>query len=156
MQYLAGKMEFPYAKPMDTTGVLVPGTLTRAYRFNYLQVPVVIKMKASLSERFNFFGKVGLGTGFRLDARAEDEFAYGSDEVYESESNIRDEISLVRASLILGIGAEYVLKGSTVLLLEFTFDNGFTDILNESNPAFPDDDQKAINSLMGLGVGIVF
>ena len=155
IQYLKGRLEYPYRRMIDADSSAI-GYLDRKYKLNYLQIPVVIKMKTNLSEKINFFGKVGMGTAFRLDAKAEDVFTYGDGEKIKENKNIKEDISLMRISLILGFGAEYIIKGSTAVIMEFTFDNGFVDVLTGKNPAMPDQNEQANLSFMELGIGIVF
>jgi len=155
IQYLKGRLEYPYRRMIDADSSAI-GYLNRKYKINYLQIPVTIKMKANLSEKFNFFGKVGIGTAFRLDAKAEDVFTYGDGEKIEENNNIKEDIALMRAPLILGLGAEYIIKGSTAVIMEFTFDNGFVDVLKGKNPAMPEENEQANLSFMEFGIGIVF
>ena len=153
--YLNGRMELPYAMDIGNDTIPVTGILNRKYKTQYIELPLVFKMKTELSEKIRLFGKVGLGTGFLLKAKAEDQFTY-EDGSKESKTDIKDEVNSVRSSLIIGGGIEYVFKGSTALLLDVTFNNGFTDILKGSNPANPQGDQKAFSNFVELSIGIVF
>lgn len=154
IQYLKGRLEYPYLQQVNPDSA-VTGILQRKYKLNYIQIPVCIKMKAGLSDKINFFGKVGFGAGFRIDAKASDTFTYDQ-HTSESESDIKKDISFFRGSLILGLGVEYVIKGSTAVIMGLNYDNGFIDVLKGSNPAFPGMEEKANLNFLELDIGIVF
>ena len=155
VRWLNGKLEMPYAMDMGNDTLPVFGTLNRKYKFKYIEVPLALKLKAELNEKLRFFGKVGLGTGFRLDTEAEDVFTYEGGTVDDS-GDITEETKLLRHSLILGGGIEYVIKGSTAIILDITYNDGFVNILNGGNPADPSIDNKATLKFVELNVGIVF
>jgi hypothetical protein len=154
VQYLYGKLRFPHTEIIE--GDTLSGNLTRKYNLQYIQVPIAFKMQAEVSEKLRLFGKIGLGTAFRLRAKAEDEFTPEGSGPIESKKDISEEIALIRESFLIGGGASITLSGSTALLLELTFDNGFVDILKGQNSMNPEIKQKSVLNLVELGVGIVF
>ena len=46
---------------------------------------------------------------------------------------VEDEVALLRASMIVGLGIEYNLSGKTALLLGATFNNGLFNVANNRN-----------------------
>ena len=155
VNYLGAEMSYPSAMDVDNDTIPAFGTLNRRYKLQYIEIPLVLRMKANINEQWNAFGKIGLGTGFNIRARGDDVFTYNQGEI-EKESDISEEVKLIRQSFIIGGGMEYVLKGSTALFLDITFNNGFIDILSGANIADPSIDQKATVSFLELSVGIVF
>ena len=153
--YLNGRMEMPYAKSVTGDSLLHTGTLNRTYKTKYIELPLVFKMRTNISEKVKLFGKIGLGTGFRLSSKAEDVFTWEGGEE-ESNSDITDDIQFIRSSLIIGGGVSYHFKGSTALVLDITFNNGFVDILSGTNPGVSDLDQKANSNFIELGIGMMF
>jgi hypothetical protein len=156
INFNGGKLEYPYQMVLTGDSVTTPGTLHRKYNLKYIQIPLCLKMKTDISEKFRLFGKIGLGTAFNLSAKATDEFIYEEGTESYSKKNIDDEIALMRESLIVGGGMEYILKGSTAIIIEFTYDNAFNNLLSGENPALTDSDPRAIYNFVELGVGIVF
>ncbi len=158
VNFTGGKLEYPWIENViaGSDTVSVRGQLHRQYNIKYIEIPLCMKMKAPISEKITIFGKIGLGTSFRLNAKANDDFIYDGGEVSDSKKNIDDEISLVRESLIVGGGIEMKIKGSTALIFDFTYDNAFTNMFNSDNPAVPDTNPKALNNFVELGAGIVF
>lgn len=152
IQSLRGKLEYPAIIGNES------GYLLRKYKLSYIQIPVTVKMKANLTDLFTFYGRVGFGAGFNIDGKARDIFTPDTGGAYaETEQNIQDEINLFRGSLILGLGGEYAIKGSTSLFVDIALDNGFIDILTgKENERDPELDHKAINSCLELSVGVIF
>jgi len=158
VDFLGGKMEYPSFKSIVTDGdtVNVNGQLHRQYNLKYIEIPLCLKMQTALSDKITIFGKIGLGTSFRLNAKANDDFIYEGGEVTESKKNIEDDIALLRESLIIGGGMELKIKGSTAVIIDFTYDNAFTNMLNGDATHLPGTDPKAVYNFVELGAGIVF
>lgn len=156
MSWNGGKLEYPYIMDIGNDTSATSGTLNRDYTLKYFQIPLCLKMQTEVSDKLRIFGKIGLGTSFLLDAKADDDFVYDGGEVSSDNKNIDDDISLMRESLIIGGGVEIILKGSTALIIDLTYDNGFNDILTSGNPATPMSDPKAFYNYVELGVGVVF
>jgi hypothetical protein len=154
VNFNGGKLEYPSA--WEINGSDVDGMLHRKYNLKYLQIPLNLKMQTELTEKITIFGKIGLGTAFRLDAKGTDEFFYEGGEVSGSQKNIEDEIALMRESLIIGGGVELRIKGSTAVIIDFTYDNAFNNIFSGDNPVQPDVKLKGVHNFVELGAGIVF
>ena len=154
VQYLYGKLNYPSREMIQ--GDTLTGTLLRYYKLQYIQIPLVWKMQANVSESVRLYGKIGLGTAFRLRAKADDTFTSSDGETNESSGDIAEDICLIRESFIIGGGVAFTLNGSTALIVDLTFDNGFVNILKGNNGLYPDIENKAVINLVELGVGIMF
>lgn len=158
MNFNGGKLEYPAIRDIvvnDDT-VSTAGQLHRKYNLKYIEIPLCLKMQTALSEKITIFAKIGLGTSFRLSAKATDDFVYDGGEVSYSKKNIDDDIALMRESLIVGGGIDLKIKGSTALIIDLTYDNAFNNMLTGDNPATPGTNPKAIHNFVELGAGIVF
>jgi opacity protein-like surface antigen len=138
------------------SGETLTGTLHRKYKLKYIQIPITLKMQTKEMGKFRIYGQIGLGTGFLIGAKADDEFIQNTGETTNTENDIYDDISFIRSSLILGAGVEYSLGGSTNLLAGFSFDNGFIDILKGQNTRNPTINNKGYVNYVSFIVGIVF
>lgn len=136
-------------------------------RLKYIQIPFTIKLKTNEIGYMKYFGQFGVGTAFNIDAVAEEEFTYpgGNGAIKNDDVDYKDEISLFRASLLMGIGAEYNVSGNTSIMFGINFDNGFLNILSEDIYAEDangngvgnrDESFKAINNSIILNFGILF
>ena len=152
--YLYSTLIYPHVEIIDTDTLI--GNLHRTYRLKYIEVPLTLRMKTKEFGKVRFYGQIGLSTGFLIGAKAKDSFRSSTKEDINSEDDIQNEIKAVREALILGIGMEYSLGGSTALTLGFTFDNGFTDVLKNQNKIDPDINNHAINNFLEISVGVIF
>lgn len=165
-----GKINYPDIQSVtaNTQTPLDTGGRTAAnIRLNYIQIPLIIKLKTNEIGYMKYFGQFGLAGAFNIDAVADTEFDYpgGSGTVNREDVDFLDEISLFRASLMMGIGAEYNLTGNTSLMFGITFDNGFLNILSEDNYAEDANGNgtggrnqsfKATNNSLILNFGVLF
>lgn len=177
-----GKINYPNVVSITTTvngaasSQEIGGRSTADVRMQYIQIPLTIKLKTNEIGYMKYFGQFGVGTAFNIDATADTEFRYSDPSgsavtISEDDVDFADQISLFRASLLMGIGAEYNLSGNTSLMFGITFDNGFLNILSEDGYAEDgtgfaktdnngnfnkNEDFKAINNSIILNVGVLF
>lgn len=156
VNYNGGNLEYPYYKDVNNDMIPEEGVLHRKYNLRYIEIPLCLKMKISLSEKINIFAKIGLGTSFRLRANGTDDFVYDGGEVSYSKKNIDDDIALIRESLIVGGGFELKFKGSWALIIDLTYDNAFNNMLTGNDQALAGTNPKAIQNFVELGAGILF
>ncbi len=154
INFNSGKMEYP--APFPIGGDTLPiGILSRTYNLKYIQIPLCLKMQSEISEKVKIFGKLGIGTAFLLDAGARDSYTYeGID--YHNSKDIKDEMTLMRESLMIGGGVEIVLKGSTSVIIDLTYDNGINNIIDAENLALPGEQPRAFHNYLELGAGVIF
>lgn len=136
------------------TGVLVShrggklslfDTLKTTYKFQYLDLPVLLKMRTGDIGYIKYYGTFGVIPGFRLSAKGEDSYGGATfDEV-----DINDQINLLNISLAIGGGIQYILSGTTRLVGGVEFNKGFSDLLKSDN-------QKATSSKLKLILGVMF
>jgi hypothetical protein len=148
-----GKLKYPQTLVYSDIPLYV--TLHRKYNLKSLEIPLVLKIKTNEFGKFRYFGKIGLGTSFRLSAKGKDEYTSGSVTMKET-NNIDSNVRLLRESLIVGAGAEYSLTEDMSAFVGITFDNGFTNILKGKNTVNTSVDQYAITNYFELNVGILF
>ena len=143
MLFNGGKLKFP-----DTYNG-EPGTMSRNYFLKYIEVPITLKMRTNSINGIKYFGRIGLGSAFKIGVKKEDEFTSSTGTTTKSPKITYDKASFLRESLIVGMGGEYELSGGPRLGLELTFNNGFTNILTESG-------QKATPNSFELAFSILF
>lgn len=137
----------------STTG---EGWRRREFMVKYFQIPTTLKLRTNQLGWFSYYGQIGLGTGFLLSARADDEFSY-DDGTFKKNANdnVYDDIIKIRLSLLLEAGVEYKIEGFSTLLFGIHFDNGFTNVLRNDNYYVADVDPFAINNSLALSLGIL-
>ena len=114
------------------------------YKIQYIEVPLTLKLKSNGSNMKRFYGQFGLGTGLKIGAKSS---GYRGTTDFKDE-NITKSVNAFRLSLIAGAGAEWTIDKSLALQTGLTFNNGFTDII--------DDGGDARSSYLALNLGIFF
>lgn len=153
--FLNGGLKVPHKIAPDSV-TSYEGTLTRKYKLKYIQIPVYLTMRTNQLGKFRIYGQIGFGGNFLIGAKADDEFNSGSYSQTSEDEDIYDDMTFMRAALILGAGAEMSLGGSTALTAGITFNNGFLDVLNGKNTLDPTLNNKALANFLSLDIGIVF
>lgn len=155
-EYLNFKMSYPDQVDTEIDTVKLQGIMHRKYKLQYIEVPLSIKLKTNQYGSVSYFGKLGLGTAFNIKAKAKDEFMPDEDKPNQnSEEIIKDDVTLMKESLIVGAGIEYAFDKSLVLLIELTFKNGLNNILKGQN-TISGDDQIAHLRYFQLNIGLIF
>jgi hypothetical protein len=130
----------------------------------YIEIPLTLKMKTNQIGNFIYFGQFGLAPGFNISSKADVHVArqalnnqgqqialpngYSSTSDVEGQ-DIKDDINNFNLSMVLALGLEYSLGGTTSVVGAITFNNGFTDVLDAG-------DKKAVSNTLGLTIGILF
>lgn len=166
--------------------------LERNYTLQYAEVPLTLKLRTNEIGYITYWGQFGLGLGVNIRAKSDDEIDYrytrsetdADAPLYPWEvssltsrsiedEDIKNDISLFRASLIMGAGIEYNISGTTSILAGITFNNGFTDSLLGNGLQKDDRDEvvfegtgtkrtpvetqlKGITNFFELNLGIMF
>ncbi len=152
--FLNGKLKYPSIVIQD--GDTLPGILNRKYDFTYLEIPVLLKMKTKKYGKFSFFAQLGVGTAFRIKCRAKDTFHPENQSSFTEKNDITGQTTLMRESIIVGLGTEFHIDESTVLLFGFNYNNTLNNVLNSNNPADPDVKEKGLLNFAELSIGVLF
>jgi len=143
MLFNGGKLSFP------TVVNDVSGTMNREYFLKYIEVPLSLKMRTNDINGTKYFGRIGLGTGFNIGSKKEDEFTSTAGDVTLTPKNNYDEVSFIREALIVGLGVEHEIAQGPKLGAELTFNNGFTNVLSENGV-------KATSNFFELSFSVIF
>lgn len=152
------------------------GRLDRTYRLNYVNVPLLLKMRTNEIGYMTYFGAIGVDVGIRTRARANDDYTWindvGPSDV--DDTDISDHIRFMKLALNITLGGEYNLSGNTNLYVGIGWHNTFTNIFRNTDAnriLEPDDDgnprllngqpipsqqKKAIANYVSLDLGIFF
>jgi hypothetical protein len=115
------------------------------YKMQYIEIPLVVKLKTSKIGAIKWFGQFGLSNDFRIKARQD---ARNGNSVLADNVNAADWTKLYRAGLILGGGGEFDLDGRTTLMGGISFNNGLTNITDSKN--------VVKNHFVSLNLGVFF
>ncbi len=158
IDYLIARLQYEEMRSLsETDPSLTQGTLNRKYKLQYLELPVTLKMRTNKFGDFAFYGEIGFGVAFNLRAKAEDTFTYNdNNNTLETEADIKDEIALVKGSLIIGAGLEYFIDESTTIVTSLIFSNGLSNILTGDTTVEPIEKQRGQLYSIQLCIGIMF
>jgi hypothetical protein len=150
VSHAGGKLSFTDAMPPH--GVV---EMNRTYSLSYLEVPLTLKMHTMQIGYFTYFGRFGFAPSFNISAETTTDFKDGLGRENSITQDSKDDIRFLRAALVIGIGTEYSLGGRTALLLGFTYNNGFSNVLKGDNTV-SGSKQSAINNFFELNLGVMF
>ncbi|MXV17602.1 porin family protein [Hufsiella ginkgonis] len=105
------------------------------YKFKYIEIPLTLKLKTSPDGDARFYGQFGPDLGIKVSSKHT-----------VTRYNIEDDASLVRFGLLIGAGAEWKLKNSTVLT-GLSFNNPINKVFT---------DPGARNYVIALNLGVFF
>ncbi|NWJ51895.1 MAG: PorT family protein [Bacteroidetes bacterium] len=136
-----------------------PANFKETYTIKYLELPVMLKIRTREVDKLSFYGQMGLGTAFRLNARVDRTIiptapSQSSIGVLSENINSDNITAFIRESLLIGVGAEYSLRDNLKVFGGLNFNNGFTDIIKKS--PYNTSDPKMISNILEFNVGIYF
>jgi hypothetical protein len=142
----------------------IPATndLTYNYKLNYLQIPVVLKMRTKEIGYLRYYAEFGFAANILTRAKADISMGntFEREKVNINNPDDEDEFrlapndydtraSVFRAGLIFGAGIQYNVFGNSLLVAGLRYDNGFSSFVR-------DDRLKTNISYLALNIGILF
>lgn len=168
-----GRLIEPESQTVD--GTRFNGKVEQTYRLQYLNIPLLLKMRTNQIGYMNYFGAFGLDAGINLAARANRDYTWQGPANLQPEDeenvDIKNDIRALKLALNITVGAEYNISGNTNLYFGLSWHNGFTNVLkgriieplSDGNPTLNDDgtpvisqDKKAAANYVSLDLGVFF
>jgi hypothetical protein len=154
-QFLNGKLRYSDSLLVEGSPGLQDGEVFRNYNFLYFEIPLLIKMKTKQFGKFSYFGQIGLGTGFRIKATVDEHFELTKGGDLDQQYSFDQGVTLMRESLLVGIGTEFHLDESSRILIGITYSNGLNNILKGVNYKSGMDIKSLLN-YAELNIGFIF
>lgn len=124
--------------------------LTRAYRFDYVNIPITLKLMTNQIGYFTYFGQFGVDLSVLVSSKAKDQrqaFQYSTidsvsgavSEVFAAAAETKDftgrynQTMFMNVKLRIGAGFEWNFSGNTSLVVSVSYHNGFIDLMKDSN-----------------------
>lgn len=144
------------------------------YKFQFIEIPLTLKMKTNMIGPMTYFGQIGVAPGYAIKTKGDIEStlktidtAYNEIATAVDNEDVKDVVNKIMISMVISAGAEYNLGGSTNLLVAITFNNGFTNLLKDATGELVAKNgsglkkttefvQKASSNYLALTVGILF
>lgn len=128
--------------------------LIRQSKYQYIEVPITLKLKTNEIGYMTYFGQIGFGTAFNISAKSDFDDVSTGRVVRLTDEDIMDHTSLFKASLIVGAGLEFNFSGNTSAMIGVNYNNGFTNILKDVK--VDDTPLKAKQNYVELNLGVFF
>jgi len=154
--FLNGKLQYPDVQLLEGKIVKDTGTLSRKYNFIYLEIPLMFKMKTKDFGKFDFYGQIGFGTGFRLKAKSKDSFQPTTQDAVTDKNDITTKTTMIRESVLIGIGTEFHIDESTMIVLGFSYSNSLNNLLLGNNLKYSDVSAQGLLNYAELNIGVLF
>ena len=140
-----GKILFTEDKPVLTYGeydTLSAGT-SLDYKFNFITVPLGLKLKTNEIGYFSYFTRLGFTNQFTIGTKG------SSTDGSLNKDPVEDEIFFYNLSYFFGIGLMYSISKDTALSIGLNYNNGFINLSKE-------DGTKLFSRSISLRMGIIF
>lgn len=119
------------------------------WNLQYVELPITIKMKTNEINKFRYFGQFGFVPGVNIKSKV--------NTPVEDDLEGKGNIKTMNLSMLIAIGAEYTISGSTTLLTSFEFNNGFLDIVKKGSATDAiQKDYKVVSNYFALNIGVMF
>lgn len=154
-------------------------------KVKYVELPVTLKLRTSEMGKFTYWGQFGVGLGYLYSAMADEQTTDLYDKVGNGaftriqagqfemkDQNVRGEFNPFRASMIIALGAESLISGSTLFTYGVTYNGGLLSMYGsnekvvkytEGAVSFENDaktpvfgDKKVMLNQVQWNVGIIF
>ncbi len=166
-----GEIKYPTAK-LNDLDQWVATEATADYRLQYIDIPLAIKLRTNEIGYVHYYGLFGATTGFNIRAKRDIEYSGSGIDVSINDEDVSSDISLLRASLLVGAGAEIKISGNTYMQIGVSYQNGFNSVIKgdtyETNDngdivindptQEPKKDQsiKALQNIFSLNIAVLF
>jgi hypothetical protein len=136
------------------TGNITDSSINTVHQqsMQYLQLPVLLKLRTNSIGSIKYFGQFGLGMGFLLDAKdnptvSRTVYATSFPSTTNDNVNVYKQSDFFRLSLQVGLGLEYSLAGTTSIQASINYDNAFTNVNADGNNSVL---MKGVNIIVGI------
>jgi hypothetical protein len=138
------------------TGTGIPGELSQKLKLQYLTLPLTLKMKTNEIGMMKYFGQFGISNGVLLKSKTDYTATIASSSITKENEDYAKYTGLFRESLIVGLGVEYNLVGSTSAMFSINYDNGFTDVYGKQRRKQLDYPGKLTSKAIVFNIGVLF
>ena len=154
-QFLNGKLNYGDSMLVEGSKKLVYGEISRTYHFLYVEIPLMIKMKTKTFGKISYFGQIGFGTGFRINATVKEHFVPETGDPVDQQYDFKNGTTLIRESILIGIGCEVHIDESSRILLGLSYSNSLNNVLTGTNYASRLNEKSLLN-YAELNIGFIF
>ncbi|MEQ8325417.1 MAG: porin family protein [Vicingaceae bacterium] len=119
-------------------------------RLQSVEIPLTLRMRTKEIGYLKYYGQFGFSPELFINSTA-DVQVEGQEQ--RADVDQKRNVADLNLSLVLGIGVEYNLSGTTNLLFGLSYQNGFIDVLKGSASSV---EKKATTNQIALNLGVLF
>jgi len=139
----------------DSKNILGSDSITETkYSLQFVELPITLKLRTNEIGYMTYFFQVGFAPGVAIRTKADVTTTNNGASHTKTKVDASDDINEFNMSMIIGAGAEYNISGNTSLLFGLTFNNGFLDLLDDTQ--YSGVKVKGTSNFLALTVGIMF
>jgi hypothetical protein len=153
--FINGKLNYRDSMLVEGSNKMQYGEIFRTYHFLYLEIPMMIKMKTKTFGKVSYFGQIGFGTGFRISATVKEHFVPDQGEPVDQQYEFKNGTTLIRESILFGIGCEFHVDESSRVILGLNYSNALNNILTGDNYSSGEIEKSQLN-FAELNIGFLF
>jgi hypothetical protein len=157
-QFINGKLNYNDSMLVESSNKVVYGEVFRTYHFLYLEIPLMIKMKTKTFGKVSYFGQIGFGTGFRLNATVKEHFVPADPKnggPVDQQYDFKTGTTLIRESILIGVGCEFHVDESSRIILGISYSNSLNNVFNGVNYSSNQIEKSQLN-YAELNIGFLF
>lgn len=119
------------------------------YKLNYLEIPIGLKLRTREYGYMRYFAEIPIIT---LGAVTRARGSIDASNLDVNKENIKEDVNRLNAQWGLGGGLEYNFSETNAILFGLYYHQGFFDVTGKR----PSSDDKAVNHLISLKIGVLF
>lgn len=158
IEHVGGKMRFLDNIPVGSLGIADSTQTKRTYRSVYLTIPTAVTLKTGSINNFFVCGNVGLLHSFNLKSTNADSYIL-NDVLWSREKQASQETSMLKESLIAGLGFEYSVTPNMRAGVMINYVHGITNYFKGKGKAqngLSGADQRANLGYLEIALNINF
>ncbi|MDD4847703.1 MAG: porin family protein [Bacteroidales bacterium] len=129
-------------------------------KFQYLEIPVSVKLRTNKFGKVRIYGQMGLNTAFCFNAKSDRTYSFtDSDKKFNTKQvnkeDVKNDFTLVKESLLLGIGSEINIDQSSFISVGLNFNTALNNIA-KFNYSYEGVEKKAKTTLSYFELNIAF
>jgi len=134
----------------DTSSV---STVNYDHKIQSVEIPLTLRMRTKEIGYLKYYGQFGFSPQIIINSTADIQSDGGDS---RNDIDMKDQVASFDLALVLGIGIEYNISGTTNLILGLSYHNGFIDMLKGSSYVSGDVEKNASSNQIALNLGVLF
>lgn len=133
INYNYAKGKISYQKLVQENDTLSPlhnqiCDISQTINFQYIEIPIALKLRTNEFGKVRFYGLMGINSAFCFNAKSDKTISYENDSKKIERENVKDDFTLMKESLLLGIGTELRVDQSSFLSIGVNFNTALNNI----------------------------